>query len=486
MVHQQAEGETEDSRLIRACGSYGACPCDGLGENEEDFTKATTYSEEFIQILRKSLPLAFTLLLQNLISSVSLLFVGKLGSLVLGSVTLANVIFNATAVVFLGFATCLDTLCPQAFGAGNYSLVGLYFQRCVAISAIVSIPISSVWIFSKPLLSLVAKDPELVNISSQYLKCMVGCIPGYIVFECGKKYMQAQGDFHTAQTILFIGFPFSILANYVFILNSPLGYLGAPLASSLTFSLMGGIMIGVMLRNRQCWHELHWKTVLHGWEPLIRLAVPGIIMIEAEFLAFESLTVLAARFETTELASQAVATSIQSISFQIPFAVSIAASNRISTHVGRGKIRDCQIATKSTLFYMGPAVSMLNLVSLLSGRYFVSSLFTSDAAVVRRAAKLICVIAINQIWDVYNVLGAGCLRAQGRQSVGGYLNLVAYYVFGMPLAVYLGFCLDWQAFGFWIGLGFGIFTLAVGEMYCVYRSDWPLIMLEAELLHGAT
>ncbi|CAR25572.1 hypothetical protein ZYGR_0A01370 [Zygosaccharomyces rouxii] len=485
MVHQQAENETEDSRLIRAGGSYGACPCDELGENEEDFTKITTYFDEFIQILRKSLPLALTLLLQNLISSVSLLFVGRLGSLVLGSVTLANVIFNATAVVFLGLATCLDTLCPQAYGAGNYTLVGLYFQRCIIISTIVSIPISFVWIFSKPLLNLVAKDAELINISSQYLKCMVGCIPGYIVFECGKKYMQAQGDFHTAQMILLIGFPFSILANYIFILNSPLGYLGAPLASSLTFTLMGILMACAMLRDRKCWHEFHWKTVIHGWEPLIRLAVPGIIMIEAEFLAFESLTVLAARFETTELASQAVATSVQSISFQIPFAVSIAASNRISTHVGRGKIPDCQIATRSTLFYMGPAVSMLNLVGLLGGRYFVSSLFTSDPAVIQRAAKLISVIAINQIWDAYNVLGAGCLRAQGRQNIGGYLNLVAYYVFGMPLAIYLGFYLDWQAFGFWIGLGFGIFALAIGEMYCVYRSDWPLIMLQSELLHGA-
>lgn len=484
MVHEQVEGETEDCRLIRACGSYGACSCDEMGGSEEDITKVTDYSQEFVQVLRKSLPLALTLLLQNLISSVSLFFVGRLGSLVLGSVTLANVIFNATTVVFLGLATCLDTLCPQAFGAGNYSLVGLYFQRCVAISAVVSIPISSVWIFSRPLLNLVSKDPDLINISSQYLKCMVGCIPGYIVFECGKKYMQAQGDFHTAQTVLFIGFPFSILANYAFILNSPLGYLGAPLASSLTFTLMGAIMVCAMLRSRRCWHVFQWKNVMRGWEPLIRLAVPGIIMIEAEFLAFESLTVLAARFETTELAAQAVATSIQSISFQIPFAVSIAASNRISTHVGRGKIRDCQIATKATLFYMGPAVSTLNFVGLLSGRYFVASLFTSDPSVVRRAAKLLFVIAVNQIWDVYNVLGAGCLRAQGRQSVGGYLNLVAYYVFGMPLAVYLGFGLDWQAFGFWVGLGFGIFTLAIGEIYCIYISDWPLIMLQAELLHG--
>lgn len=482
MVREQAESETETSCLIRAGGSYGTCPCD----DEEQLVKTTTCQREFIHILGKSLPLCLTLLLQSLISSVSLLFVGRLGSLVLGSVTLANVIFNATTVVFLGLATCLDTLCPQAFGAGNFTLVGLYFQRCVAISVVVAIPVSSVWIFSKPLLELVAKDPELVKIASQYLKCMVGCIPGYVVFECGKKYMQAQGDFQTAQMILFLGFPLSVLANYVFVLHSPLGYLGAPLSSALTFTLMGVIMVFSMLRDRRCWHQFHWKTVMHGWEPLVRLAVPGIIMIEAEFLAFESLTVLAARFDTTELASQAIATSVQSISFQVPFSVSIVASNRISTHVGRAKIPDCQIATRTTLFRMGPLVTLLNLLGLLLGRHLLSSLFTRDPAVLQRAAMLICVIAVNQIWDIYNVLGAGCLRAQGRQSLGGYLNLAAYYVLGMPLAVYLGFSRNWQAFGFWIGLGFGIFMLAIGEIYCIYRSDWPLIILQSQLLHGST
>lgn len=481
MVYQKDTNEAESDRLARVTGSYGACPCDiddGYCFGE------TNYSAEFWQILRNSVPLALTLLMQTLISSVSLLFVGRLGSLVLGAVTMANVVFTATSVVFLGLATCLDTLCPQAYGAGNYSLVGLYFQRCVAISVVAAVPVSAVWIFSKPLISVLAKDMEVVEIASSYLKCMVGCVPGYIVFECGKKYLQAQGDFLTAQLILCVSFPFSALANYLLV--GSLGYMGAPLASSLTYTLMGILLAGAMLRKRTCWHEFSWKNTIRGWDPLIRLAGPGIIMIEAEFLAFESLTLLAARFDTTELASQAVAASVQSVSFQVPFAVSIAASNRISTHVGRGNIRDCVLATRTSLLCMGPLVSIINIAGLLLGRFSVCSLFTKDPAVVNRAAQLLCVVAVNQLWDVYNVLGAGCLRAQGRQRLGGYLNLIAYYLLGIPLALYLGFGRDWRALGFWVGLGAGIFALSVGEIYCVYKSDWPRIIIDSERLHRHT
>ncbi|CDH12797.1 uncharacterized protein ZBAI_04583 [Zygosaccharomyces bailii ISA1307] len=478
MVKQKDKNGSEQDPLVRALGTYGACPCDVDNINA---LNRSSYSIEFWQILRNSVPLSLTLLMQTMISSVSLLFVGRLGSLVLGAVTMANVVFTATSVVFLGLATCLDTLCPQAYGAGHYALVGLYFQKCVAISAVAALPVSSVWLFSKPLIGLLAKDAEVVHIASRYLKCMVGCVPGYIVFECGKKYLQAQGDFLSAQLILLISFPFSALANYILV--GSLGYMGAPLASSLTYTLMGILLACVMLRKRTCWHAFSWKRTMQGWDPLIRLAGPGIIMIEAEFLAFESLTLLAARFDTTELASQAVAASVQSITFQIPFAVSIAASNRISTHVGRGNVHDCVMATRTSLLCMGPLVSLLNIGGLLLGRFRVCSMFTRDPAVVKRAAHLLCVVAVNQLWDVYNVLAAGCLRAQGRQRLGGYLNLIAYYLFGIPLALYLGFGRDWQAFGFWIGLGSGIFALSASEVFCVYKSDWPRIILDSQKLH---
>lgn len=55
---------------------------------------------------------------------------------------------------------------------------------------------------------------------------------------------------------------------------------------------------------------------LHNWLPMIRLALPGLVMVEAECLAFEILTLAASYFGTSHLAAQSVLATITSFTFQ--------------------------------------------------------------------------------------------------------------------------------------------------------------------------
>jgi len=67
---------------------------------------------------------------------------------------------------------------------------------------------------------------------------------------------------------------------------------------------------------------------------MIRLALPGLLMVEAECLAFEILTLAASYFGTSHLAAQSVLATIAAFTFQIPFPISIAASTRIANLIG--------------------------------------------------------------------------------------------------------------------------------------------------------
>lgn len=67
---------------------------------------------------------------------------------------------------------------------------------------------------------------------------------------------------------------------------------------------------------------------------MIKLALPGLLMVEAEFLAFEILTLAASWLDTTHLAAQSVVSTITAITFQIPFPISIAASTRVANLIG--------------------------------------------------------------------------------------------------------------------------------------------------------
>lgn len=67
---------------------------------------------------------------------------------------------------------------------------------------------------------------------------------------------------------------------------------------------------------------------------MIKLALPGMIMIEAQFSVLEILTIAAGQFGTAQLAAQSVLVTVTSTSFNIPFPLAIATSTRVANLIG--------------------------------------------------------------------------------------------------------------------------------------------------------
>ena len=67
---------------------------------------------------------------------------------------------------------------------------------------------------------------------------------------------------------------------------------------------------------------------------MIRLALPGMIMIEAQFSVLEILTIAAGQFGTAQLAAQSILVTVTSTSFNIPFPLAIATSTRVANLIG--------------------------------------------------------------------------------------------------------------------------------------------------------
>lgn len=72
-------------------------------------------------------------------------------------------------------------------------------------------------------------------------------------------------------------------------------------------------------------------------------------------------------------------------------------------------------------------------------------------------ASVTPICAILQVFDGLAAVSHGLLRGIGRQEIGGYVNLAAYYLVALPLSFGLGFGLGWKLTGLWAGVTFGLF-----------------------------
>jgi len=452
--------------------------------DEVNGRNALILTREAMSIGKSSIPLTVTFFLQYSLTVVSIFSVGQMGKEELAAISLAIMTLNVSISVFNGMATCLDTFCAQAYGGKKYHLVGLYFQRCTAMILVFAIPIMIMWYYSGYLLSFIVPQDEkkLVLLAQTYLRYISFGAPGYIFFETGKRFLQAQHIFTAGQYSLFIVAPINVLLNYLLVWNSRvgLGFIGAPISTAISYWLMSFILLGyaIFIDGKECWFGLNVRESFNfkEWGSMMSLALNGTAMLLSEFVAFEILTLSASRFGTSSLAAQSIASTVATLSFQIPFAVSVAVSTQLANYIGAQNLQSANTTLRvARIFAFG--LGLVNCVVLVVFGKSIAASFTNEDGVTNLAVVVLRILGINQLYDCPNILFAGCLRGQGRQHVGSILNLLAYYVLAVPLALVLGFRFQFGLFGLWSGLGVGIFTLASSEYWFLKNSNWDAILL---------
>jgi MATE family multidrug resistance protein len=247
--------------------------------DEEAIELETSGGKEARLLFKYSVPLMFTYLLQYSFSLVTIFVVGHIGTDELGAVSLATMTANITGfAIYEGLATSLDTLCAQAYGSGKKEQVGLHLQRMVLLMLLVTVPIGAVWSCSGWILAALVPEKELAYLAGSYLRILLAGTPGYAVFEAAKRFTQAQGLFNASLYVLIASTPLNIAFNYVFVFVLDWDLKGAALA---TFFLWIYVYF-VAPASLECWGGFT-KAAFKNWGPMIRLALPGIVMVEAEW-----------------------------------------------------------------------------------------------------------------------------------------------------------------------------------------------------------
>ncbi|KAL3235187.1 Ethionine resistance-conferring protein 1 [Nakaseomyces bracarensis] len=446
----------------------------------------TSVKRELQVISCNAFPLVFTFVLQNSLSLASIFSVSHLGTKELGGVTLGSMTANITCLAAIqGLCTCLDTLCSQAYGAKNNHLVGVLVQRCAIITTIAFLPVMYIWWFwSDWILATMIPERELCKLAADYLKITALGVPGFIFFECGKRFLQCQGIFHASTIVLVICAPVNALLNYLLVWNKTIGigYLGAPTSVAISYWIMAlGLLFYTMFTNHparplKCWNGIIKPNQLfRNWKKMYNLALPGVIMVEAEFLGFEILTIFASRIGTAPLGAQSIVSTVASLAYQVPFSISVSTSTRVANFIGASLYKSCIITCKVSLL-LSFVCSSMNMLIIFTFKKQIAALFSTESDVVELVISTLPILAFMQLFDAFNASTAGCLRGQGRQKIGGYINLFAFYCIGIPMAYCLTFYLNAGVSGLWYGITCALIMMSICQGYAVFHCDWHQII----------
>ena len=82
------------------------------------------------------------------------------------------------------------------------------------------------------------------------------------------------------------------------------------------------------------------------------------------------------------------------------------------------------------------------------------------------------IISAYIVLDAVHGVNTGIVRALHKQFMASIATLCCYYLFGMPLALLLGFRMDMGVKGFWLGFTFALIAQDVIISVIIVLADW--------------
>src|SRR5262245_15586356 len=143
-----------------------------------------------------------------------------------------------------------------------------------------------------------------------------------------------------------------------------------------------------------------------------------------------------------------IAINIASLTFMVPLGVSSAAAVLVGRAVGAG---DGHAARRAGIAALVAGTSFMGLSAIVLGLAprLLARAYTPDPQVIALASLLIPIAGVFQVFDGMQVVAIGVLRGAGDTRTPLIVSLLGYWVFALPLGLWLAFGAGWGPVGLW-------------------------------------
>ncbi|OMO58321.1 Multi antimicrobial extrusion protein [Corchorus olitorius] len=457
-------------------------------DEETDFLYPSI--SEMVTEAKSLFNLAFPIALTGLIlysrSIISMLFLGLLGDIELAAGSLAIAFANITGYsVLSGLALGMEPLCSQAFGAQRPKLLSLTLHRYVVFLLITSVLISFLWMNMFNILVYLNQDQNITQIGQKYLMFSLPDLFTNSFIHPIRIYLRAQGITHPLTVATLIATILHLPINLLLVSHFNFGVAGVAASASISnFFVLISLVAYIWVSGL---HEPTWEKpslkCLTGWKPLLKLAAPSCFSVCLEWWWYEIMIVLCGLLGNPKapVASMGILIQTTSLIYVFPSSLSFAVSTRVGNELGANRPYKARLSAVVAVFVsalMGLSASMF--ASGMRDKW--ARMFTSDSEILRLTSIALPILGLCELGNCPQTVGCGVLRGSARPSTAANVNLGAFYLVGMPVAIGLGFYIGVGFSGLWLGLLSAQVCCAGLMLYVVGSTDWDLQAMRAQML----
>ena len=445
-----------------------------------------SYSGHARAVAVLGLPLIGGHLGQIAIGVTDTIMVGRYGVDELAAMTVAGSWFFVLFLMGSGFAWAVMPMVASYHAEGDETALRRATRMGLWLSIAFAALAMPLMIWSEAVLLALGQTEQVAHDGAIYLQIAGwGIIPALLVMTF-KSYLAA---LERTQVVLWITLAAAMangLANYAFIFGNwgapEMGIAGAALASLITQLVS---LVGIVAYT--LWALPEHSILVRLWRPdfemlgrVFRLGWPIGLTSLSEVGLFAATAMMMGWLGTVPLAAHGIALQLASITFMVHLGLGNVATIRAGNAYGRHDLDHMKRGGRTVIALSFAMALATMIVFVVMPRPLIAVFMDAGqearAEVLAIGVVLLGLAALFQLVDGAQVVALGLLRGMQDTRVPMVLAGVSYWVIGMPASYGLGFVLDWEGVGVWIGLVLGLTCAAIGLMFrfwwvCVPRLE---------------
>lgn len=430
-------------------------------------------------IFQITLPAVFDLLAQTLIMAFDMKMVSSLGASAISSVGVGTAGMFALIPALIAVATGTTALLSRAYGADDKIEGKKAFIQSFFIAVPLGIFLTVIFlIFSEQIINLVgnAKDMNLDDAILYQNMTVIGfpflgiSIATFYAFRA----MRENKIPMIGNTLALV---LKLILNFLLIYLFKWGIFGAALSTTLTRLFSALFSIYLVFYSKKNWISLEFKNLKFDYftsKRILKVGIPAAaeqLGLRLGMLIFEMMVI---SLGNLSYAAHKIALTAESISYNLGFAFSFAASALVGQELGKGSsqkaLKDGYICTIIAMIVM----STFGLTFFIMPQFLVS-LFTKDKKVIELATTALKIVSICQPFSGASMVLAGSLRGAGDTKSVLLITYLGIFLIRIPITYLFLDVLNFGLAGAWIVMTIDLVIRSSLAFYVFRRGKWRYI-----------
>ena len=432
-------------------------------------------------IFQITLPAVFDLLAQTLIMALDMKMVSSLGPSAISSVGVGTAGMYALIPALIAVATGTTALLSRAYGADNKLDGKKAFAQSFFIAVPLGIFLTIIFlIFSEQIINLVgnAKDMNLSDAILYQNMTVIG-FPFLGVSIATFYAFRAMGENKIPMIGNTLALVLKIILNFLLVYLFKWGIFGAALSTTLTRLFSAIFSIYLVFWSKKNWISLELKDLKFDYftsKRILKVGIPAAVEqlgLRIGMLIFEMMVI---SLGNLSYAAHKIALTAESISFNLGFAFSFAASALVGQELGKGSsqkaLKDGYICTIIAMIVM----STFGLLFFIIPQFLVS-LFTKDKDVIELATMALKIVSICQPFSGASMVLAGALRGAGDTKSVLLITYLGIFLIRIPITYLFLDVLNLGLAGAWIVMTIDLAIRSSLAFYIFRRGKWKYLQV---------